>query len=284
MFTRGLLALALAAGVGAAVGVAPAHAVGYGTVKPNYTCVNLRSSTTTSSTALVCIPKGTRLAIDCTLRGQSVTGPDGTTSLWDHTTYAGKRGYVSDAVLATGTSNPVAPTCSPQPPPTSSSALSARVDAFVSRYGNGTQSINVDGRYGSQCVDLANLYHQIVVRHYSSPSASRWVAGDGRDWWGLAAAGHPLAPYYKRVSASSLARKGDIAVWYSGSHGHVAVVLRDQTTAGSALHVYTQTGQQTDRYGNPTGPKTYAHISDMGKAFTWGGYSYYVLGYLRPLS
>ena len=79
-------------------------------------CLNLRAGPNGSTALVGCIPVNTTIDIDCTAAGNAVTGPYGTETLWDHTTYAGKSGYVADAWVYTGTNGPVAPSCSaPQP-------------------------------------------------------------------------------------------------------------------------------------------------------------------------
>lgn len=78
-------------------------------------CLNLRSSPSTSATALTCVPYQTTVGIDCTATGSAVTGPYGTESVWDHTTYASKSGYLADAWVYTGVNHAVAGACKPPP-------------------------------------------------------------------------------------------------------------------------------------------------------------------------
>ncbi len=74
-------------------------------------CLNLRAGPNGSSTLVGCVPDKTTITIDCTAQGNSVTGPYGATTLWDHTTYQNVSGYVSDAYVYTGKSGPVAGPC-----------------------------------------------------------------------------------------------------------------------------------------------------------------------------
>jgi uncharacterized protein YraI len=107
-------ATALVAGAVAVIPMAtatPAFAAGSGKILAS-PCLNLRTGPSSAYGVVACIPVNTYISIDCTLNGASVTGPYGSTTLWDHTAYAGKTGYVSDAWVYTGTSNPVAGTCS----------------------------------------------------------------------------------------------------------------------------------------------------------------------------
>jgi uncharacterized protein YraI len=80
-------------------------------------CLNLRAGPNGSSALVGCIPYQTTIAIDCVTDGNSVTGPYGATTLWDHTAYGGQAGYVSDAYVYTGQAAAVAPPCSAPPPP-----------------------------------------------------------------------------------------------------------------------------------------------------------------------
>ena len=92
--------------------VPPPSALASGTgriiIKP---CLNLRANATGSSTLLGCIPYNRTITITCSKTGSSVTGPYGTTRVWDHTSYAGKAGFVTDAYVYTGTSRAVAKPC-----------------------------------------------------------------------------------------------------------------------------------------------------------------------------
>lgn len=73
-----------------------------------YSSVNVRSGPGTTYSVLRTVSDGTVIQIACTARGTSVTGPLGTTDLWDRMPDGG---YISDAFVDTGTSDPVAPPC-----------------------------------------------------------------------------------------------------------------------------------------------------------------------------
>lgn len=57
------------------------------------------------------VPEGATVSIQCTTRGETVSGPFGPTNLWDYVVYNGRAGYVSDGYVNTGTNDPVAPSC-----------------------------------------------------------------------------------------------------------------------------------------------------------------------------
>lgn len=137
----------------------------------------------------------------------------------------------------------------------SGSTLSAKVDAFVTKY-NG-KYVDFDGMYGAQCADLAQQFNYEVVggKRFSSQ-----YTGGAQDYWRT----YDTSKYTK-VSASSTPRKGDVAIWKAGSatnatYGHVAIVLAD---GGSYIKTFTQ---------NPGA----AHVGNITKQD--------LLGYLRPVS
>jgi uncharacterized protein YraI len=69
---------------------------------------NLRSGPGTSYPRVGTLSGGQRIAIACTVTGETVQGPYGPTSVWD---YVHLEAYVSDAYVYTGTSQPVGPPC-----------------------------------------------------------------------------------------------------------------------------------------------------------------------------
>ncbi|MEV4481970.1 hypothetical protein [Micromonospora coxensis] len=106
MRIRALLAAATVAVATLALAPAPASAHTVSVIN-GYT-VNLRTGPGTSYPSIGTVTGGQRVAIACTVRGQSVTGPYGATDVWD---YLHLEGYVSDAFLYTGTSGAVGPPC-----------------------------------------------------------------------------------------------------------------------------------------------------------------------------
>ncbi|MGW0738140.1 SH3 domain-containing protein [Streptomyces sp. NPDC002851] len=70
--------------------------------------VNVRSGPGTSYAKVGRLSAGTRVTIGCQTRGQTVTGPLGTSALWDR---IGAGRYVSDTYVRTGSDGYVAPRC-----------------------------------------------------------------------------------------------------------------------------------------------------------------------------
>lgn len=134
-----------------------------------------------------------------------------------------------------------------------SASLVSDTDAFVAKY-NG-KSVDYDGMYGYQCVDLFNFFNRDVVGGGFigvSYAYQLWSAGASNN-------------SYNHVAANQSAQKGDVAIYGSslpgsGGAGHVAIVLGD---AGANLSVFHQ---------NWSG--AYAHTQTISKN--------YLLGYLRP--
>ncbi len=78
-----------------------------GTVNTSGLPLTIRSSASTSGTAVGSVADGAKVNITCQKNGSQVTGTYGTTTLWD---FIGS-GYISDAYVNTGSDGQVAPTC-----------------------------------------------------------------------------------------------------------------------------------------------------------------------------
>ncbi|MGI5339328.1 SH3 domain-containing protein [Streptomyces sp. CA-181903] len=85
---------------------AAADAVFY-SLAPGYQ-VNVRSGPSTSSRLVKVLSQDTRVAIRCQTRGETVSGPCGTTNIWDN---IAPGQYVSDAYVKTGSSDFVTVRC-----------------------------------------------------------------------------------------------------------------------------------------------------------------------------
>lgn len=64
-----------------------------------------------ATAAVVGVPAGTVVSVDCTVSGQAVTGPYGTETVWDRTDYAGAVGFIPDAWVYTGSNAATAAPC-----------------------------------------------------------------------------------------------------------------------------------------------------------------------------
>ncbi|WNO25842.1 minor tail protein [Arthrobacter phage Altadena] len=166
-----------------------------------------------------------------------------------------------DGAVAVKAARPVDPKLEPPRTESSSSATGAKGKAgalsthdggAVDRWASSVEgrSLDMDGGYGAQCVDVAISYNLNCV---GGPR----ISGNGKDWYANGGA----SGAYEKIPASAAPRKGDIACWgasWGGGYGHVAVVLG---TSGSSLVVMSQ---------NP-GPARKQNLSKNG-----------LMGYLRP--
>ncbi|MEV1027001.1 SH3 domain-containing protein [Streptomyces sp. NPDC050264] len=84
-----------------------AAAAGSYPVAPGYT-VNVRSGPGTQYRVVRTLPQGARVTINCQKPGQTVTGPYGTSKIWDN---IGVGEYISDAYVRTGSDGYVASRC-----------------------------------------------------------------------------------------------------------------------------------------------------------------------------
>lgn len=74
-------------------------------------CLEMHTAPDTAAPFEECLPYNLKIDIDCTATGTAVTGPYGDSTIWDHTTYQGKTGYLADAWMYTGHPEAVADPC-----------------------------------------------------------------------------------------------------------------------------------------------------------------------------
>lgn len=74
-------------------------------------CTPILANTKTSGTQIACIPLNDIVKLDCSTKGDIVTGEFDTSNLWDRLVYKGKAGYVPDAYLYTGSNAAVVSPC-----------------------------------------------------------------------------------------------------------------------------------------------------------------------------
>ncbi|WP_159771230.1 SH3 domain-containing protein [Streptomyces sp. HM190] len=91
----------------AATAATVAAAVRYYSVAPGVR-LNVRSGPSTSYGIVRVLPEGARVPIFCQTPGQTISGPYGTTNIWDN---IGDGDYISDAYVYTGADGYVAGRC-----------------------------------------------------------------------------------------------------------------------------------------------------------------------------
>lgn len=157
------LGIVLAMPLGLNMSASPAMAAPTGRVIAQ-PCLNLRTSPNSGAAVLGCIPYNTTITIACTENGSSMTGPYGTTTIWDKTTWSGKTGYVTDAYVYTGSNGAVAGKCSP---PASTKAENALkwANARIGETGwNGWCEKFVENAYGTSGRYASAIAHYNAVR------------------------------------------------------------------------------------------------------------------------
>ncbi len=170
--------------------------------------VNIRPEPSTYRAPIRVVAAGSVLPLGCYAYGQRLTGRYGASSIWYQVVGGG---WISDAYVYTGTSNPVTAACASAPPPTSTKAdrAAAWAQSMVGATGwDGWCERFVENAYG-----VSGKYASAVA-HYNA------VRG--------------------QVSTNGTPPKGAI-VFYSaaainGYYGHVMISLGDGryvTTAGS---------------------------------------------------
>jgi LysM repeat protein len=162
----------------------------------------------------------------------------------------------------------------PKPQPTGSKTAFARFDSWyksvLGKY------VDADGSYGNQCWDLAQHYTTHVVnantRMYTRPSSTPGYASGV--WESYEETN--TNKYYKKISKSEKAMKGDVIIWAKNScyrNSHIAVVLED---AGSYVWTISQNSSPANKNlpgysSQSSGPSIKQKLSKCG-----------LLGYLRP--
>jgi uncharacterized protein YraI len=91
----------------AGVATTAAVAVTYYPIAPGVR-LNVRSGPGTSYPIVKVLPEGTRVPIFCQTSGTMVSGPYGTTNIWDN---IADSQFVSDAYVQTGSDGYIAPRC-----------------------------------------------------------------------------------------------------------------------------------------------------------------------------
>ncbi|PAZ14437.1 SH3 domain-containing protein [Streptomyces sp. SA15] len=97
-----------AAGTEAEVVTTAAAALRYYSVAPGVR-LNVRSGPGTNYTVVRILPEGAKVPIFCQAPGTTVTGPYGTSNIWDN---IDNGEYVSDAYVNTGSDGYIRPRCS----------------------------------------------------------------------------------------------------------------------------------------------------------------------------
>lgn len=208
---------------------------------PGGCSVNARSGPSTGYGVVGSLADGTTVSISCAARGEWITGQYGDTNLWD---YIGSGRYISDALVYTGTNNPVAGDCG--------FSSGNGVDPFGYPWANvgaGNWVSDGHGYYEGECVSYAAW----AVRSESHTYSPDFL-GNADQWnsHGIPTGG---------------ARPGDVAMWDdnhngAGSLGHVAfvtAVFNDDTIQITEYNWYYAHGYDSRRI-SVSNPSRYLHF------------------------
>ena len=172
--------------------VTPASASPTGTIDAS-PCLNFHNGPNGADTQIGCIPDGTTIAIACTATGNSVSGPYGSTTLWDETTWNAQTGFVSDAWVYTGTASAVAGTCTSTPAPTTTTTASPSTNFSYSIVLNGAGSYSGPGtNYDYQGSIASGTSIQLVCQAQGTLVGSSFPT----TWWDLLSSGSWVSDYY----------------------------------------------------------------------------------------
>ncbi|MFT3660769.1 MAG: CHAP domain-containing protein [Gordonia sp. (in: high G+C Gram-positive bacteria)] len=192
-----------------------------GTVISGSIPLKIRSAPNTSSSVVGQLTNGNKITIECQTTGTAVTGPYGTSTLWNRIP---GRGYVADAWVYTGSNSRVAPNCGAGQAPAPRSAP----QSTSGRQRGATSASNPLHAYRGYCTWGAQEKIRAAMGSYASA-----LIGNAGQWYGQArAAGWSVTldaqPRSVAVFSSSLV----------GGVGHVAWVDRVENRAdGRYVHL-----------------------------------------------
>ncbi|REE97410.1 CHAP domain-containing protein [Thermomonospora umbrina] len=206
----------------------PAALAATGIVKTSGAALTVRTGPGGGYASAGSVANGRTVTITCQTRGTTVTGPFGTSSIWDKIT--SPAGYVSDAYIYTGSDGTVAPPCiqtvANDYPYTSDSWHQADPWNFYKRECVSWAAWRVRQRLG---VDFHNHFRGV-----------HW--GNADNWDDAARA--------VGIRVDDTAKVGSVAQWNSGTFGHVAYVARVNSDGTVLLEEYNKGGAHL--YGTRT--------------------------------
>lgn len=93
-----------------------------------------------------------------------------------------------------------------------------KFNEFINKY-NG-KHVDYDGAYGAQCVDLFRMFAKEVLEIGQAKAVN-----GAKDFWRNYESDPNLYNNFIRIknTLSFVPQKGDIAIWYNGTYGHIAI-------------------------------------------------------------
>jgi uncharacterized protein YraI len=244
------ITIILISSVAMIAGTLPAYASTGGTIQSGGGNVNLRAGPGTGYPIVGTIGQGAGVSIDCVGYGTPVSGPFGTTNLWDE---IGNREWVTDAFVNTGTSAPIAMPCATVP------SLGYGSGVIVASVNPGCDYTQPGG--GS---------------NYGSMTA-------GPDWWPFQD-GCPSSYYYTygngpNPSGNDYARWG----YFPGAYATCDIFVYIPGQSGPKPFTNTASYQVFTNHGSPTslGYVTINQSASVGQDVYIGAWQADGTGYLR---
>lgn len=139
---------------------APANAATQGTVATDGDTLNTRSGPGTNYPVNGSLASGATVTIVCTATGTAVTGPWGTTSVWDKLSTGV---WVADAWIYTGTNSATEPACGSTPPSTTNGSIRTIFGGWIPP---------ISQTFGRTDFSMANCDMYAYAVNYGLPSCS----------------------------------------------------------------------------------------------------------------
>lgn len=144
--------------------------------------LTMRTSASASAGVAGSVPHGTTVRLECRTTGTSVSGTQGTTSVWNRVSYGGRTGYISGAYV---TNHSLPDVCGSTPPP-ATSLQNPHPGAYGANGGWTPRAAwlrdQIKARFGSDCTTYAT-------------SSGEHANGNGLDCWGSLSTRRALATW-----------------------------------------------------------------------------------------
>ncbi len=210
------------------------------------TDLRLRHIPASSGNELAKIPSGSTIIVDCRVEGASVTGTQGTTSVWDHLSYQGKSGYVSAAYVEEGASKNILP-CPytaaiateplPLPTATAADAASQAVAVATSQLGVAEKPVNCSP-YAKKCEEWSAHFAAWVWQKAGVAAPDAGFTGDLYAW------GKKKGRAHEGVSGVG---PGDLVFFGTGPNSSKTSTHVDVVAAAYPDHLHVIGGNVDDR-------------------------------------
>ena len=164
---------------------------------PDTSHINVRTGPGTEHTLSYTIPAGTDVKIGCWTDGSAVNGQYGTSKIWYKTTSGGTTGWVSDAVLYTGTNDPVTVRCQEAKSPTTTEEPvkveglflpnDGRIvwDSLLNHYyaiKNAGKAVVIDWTFFSENATFVDFAYTLPIDEANHPNHTSFSFDESENW------------------------------------------------------------------------------------------------------